>query len=171
MSKDVDMDWLMVKSNFMRTYCNDEIADDDIELIFNAIQHPKDDMIAHKRQSDEIERELNKCPTREELGIAIEDATKGKAGGPTGATYNMLKLATKEMIEDIYIILVELWENNLEIADFWQNRWLKAVPKNEDNLTAENTRPIMLIEVTRKLWMGILMKKNRKALEEIQHHR
>ena len=102
MSKDVDIDWLMEKSNFMRTYCNNEIEDYNIELIFDAIQHPKDDMIAHKMQSDEIERELNKCPTREELELAIELATKGKAGGPTGATYNMLKLATKELIEDIY---------------------------------------------------------------------
>jgi len=50
----------------------------------------------------------------------------------------------------------------MEIADFWQNRWLKAVSKGDYQITADNARPIMLIEVTRKLWMSILMRRIEK---------
>jgi hypothetical protein len=45
------------------------------------------------KQCEELKIELEKCPTIDELNNAINRSKKGKAGGPTGLTYNMLKLA------------------------------------------------------------------------------
>ena len=104
-----------------------------------------DDMNKHKEASDEMRKTLEECPTLSEVKEAIKHSKKGKAGGPTGLTYNMLKLASEEIIGDIYNEIVKLWENELEIADFWQNRWLKAVSKGDYQITADNARPIMLI--------------------------
>jgi len=87
----------------------------------------------------------------------------------------MLKLASKEMISDIYDELVNLWSNEMEIAEFWQNRWLKAVSKGDYQITADNSRPIMLIEIIRKLWMSIMMKRierhwrKYKIIDDAQH--
>ena len=140
--------------------------------------HPKeyvDDMVQHAKQSEELRLNLEKCPTMQELNKAIGKSKKGKAGGPTGLTYNMLKLASSEIIEDIYNELVRMWENDMEIADFLQNRWLKTVSKGDFQITAESARPIMLIEVTRKLWMSILMRRierhwrKYKVIDDAQH--
>ena len=175
MKENVDIDSLLEKENFMEAYASKGIEDEYVELIYDAIIRPMDDMEQHAKQSEEIRISLEKCPTMEELNKAIEKSKKNKSGGSTGLTYNMLKLASREIIEDIYKELVRMWENNLEIADFWQNRWLKAVSKGEYQITAESARPIMLIEVTRKLWMSILMRRienhwrKYKVIDDSQH--
>ena len=175
MKEEVNVEWLLERENFMKAYKNKGINDEDIEIIYEAIIKPMDDMELHKIQSDEIRSELERCPTLNELHEAINKAKKGKAGGPTGLTYNMLKLASKEMISDIYDELVNLWSNEMEIAEFWQNRWLKAVSKGDYQITADNSRPIMLIEITRKLWMSIMMKRierhwrKYKIIDDAQH--
>ena len=151
MKDNVDIERLMEYDNFMEAYASKGIEDEYIELIYDAIIRPKDDMVQHAKQSEELRLNLEKCPTLQELNKAIGKSKKGKAGGPTGLTYNMLKLASSEIIEDIYNELVRMWENDMEIADFWQNRWLKAVSKGDFQITAESARPIMLIKVTRKL--------------------
>ena len=107
------------------------IENEDIEIICEAIVKPTDDMELRLKQCEELKGELERCPTINELNNSIKRSKKGKAGGPTGLTYNLLKLASKEIINDIYSEMVELWKNELEIADFWQNRWLKAVSKGD----------------------------------------
>ena len=175
MKEEVNIEWLLERENFMKAYKNKVINDEDIEIIYEAIIKPMDDMDQHEIQSDEIRSELERCPTLIELHEAINKAKKGKTGGPTGLTYNMLKLASKEIISDIYDELVNLWSNEMEIAEFLQNRWLKAVSKGDYQITADNSRPIMLIEITRKLWMSIMMKRieshwrKYKIIDDAQH--
>jgi len=175
MKENVNIEWLLEKENFMKVYADKGIGNENIEIIYEAIVKPEDDMDKRTKQCEELKIELEKCPTIDELNNAINRSKKGKAGGPTGLTYNMLKLASKEMVNDIYKEMVELWNNELEIADFWQNRWLKAVSKGDYQITAESARPIMLIEVTRKLWMSILMKRieknwrKYKVIDDAQH--
>ena len=175
MKENIDIEWLMQKENFMNVYANKGIENEDIETVYDAIVRPMDDMDKYKEASDEMKQTLEMCPTINEVKEAIRYSKKGKAGGPTGLTYNMLKLASEEIIIDIYNEIVKLWENDLEIADFWQNRWLKAVSKGDYQITADNARPIMLIEVTRKIWMSILMRRIEKnwrkhsIIDDAQH--
>ena len=111
MKDNVDIERLMEYDNFMEAYASKGIEDEYIELIYDAIIRPMDDMVQHAKQSEELRLNLEKCPTMQELNKAIGKSKKGKAGGPTGLTYNMLKLASSEIIEDIYNELVKMWEN------------------------------------------------------------
>jgi hypothetical protein len=119
MKKNVDIDWLMQKENFMYVYANKGIESENIEIVYEAIVRPMDDMDKYKEASEEMRKTLELCPTLNEVKEAIRYSKKGKAGGPTGLTYNMLKLASEDIIIDIYNEIVKQWENELEIADFW----------------------------------------------------
>ena len=80
MRDNIDIDWILQKDNFMQTYANKGIEIEDIELIYESIMKPMDDMDKHKKYSEEIKINLEKCPTLEELKEAIKKAKKGKAG-------------------------------------------------------------------------------------------
>ena len=41
-----------------------------------------------------------------------------------------------------------------ETPDFWKMKWLVPIPKVDMNVGREDLRPLMLIEVLRKLWYG-----------------
>ena len=51
-------------------------------------------------------------------------------------------------------------ENDLEYrsggGDGWGRRWLQPIPKIL-NPSLEDLRPLMLVEVTRKIWVGLIM--------------
>jgi len=108
MKDNADIERLLEYDNFMEAYASKGIEDEYVELIYDAIKRPMDDMVQHAKQSEELRLNLEQCPTMQELNKVIENSKKGKAGGPTGLPYNMLKLASSQIVEDIYSKLVKM---------------------------------------------------------------
>lgn len=96
-------------------------------------------------------------PTHAEFLIAIRNAPKGKAPGPSGLTYNMIKGWSDTVSRWAYDCLLRLWRSD-STELWWNSKLLYPIPKTE-NPTLDTLRPIMLLESLRKLWMKIIIQK------------
>jgi hypothetical protein len=107
-----------------------------------------------------------------EEGIQLEDfleevrlAPKGRSSGPSGLTYDMLQRTPKTILVFIHQQLQALWTN--KATPVWLKRkWLCAIPKEAGSTDINKIRPVMLIEVLRKLWTGAMIRKIKMAWEK-----
>ena len=104
------------------------------------------------------------APTLSEFVQSISNAPKKSAGGPTGATYKLLNLLPDQTKVVLYLALLECWETRT-IPAFWNKKLLHLLGKKHNTFTIANIRPIVLIEVTRKLWFKLIVKKILRSLE------
>jgi hypothetical protein len=74
------------------------------------------------------------------------------------ATYNAMAAWDDTVIEEVHLLLCSLWKDKT-VPTFWKWRWLVPIPKVSDNVTLEDLRPLMLTDVTRKIWIGIVINK------------
>ena len=102
-------------------------------------------------------------PTFEEFQAAIAATPAGKAPGPSGLTYNMIKGWPLEVQEWAYKCLCELW-NSPTMGDWWSTKLLYPIPKDAAP-TLSTLRPIMLLESLRKVWMRVIIRKISSSLE------
>ena len=85
----------------------------------------------------------------------------------------MLQNLPGSVVQRMYGILVEAWKERTTIEG-WGDRWLVPIPKIP-NPTLNDLRPIMLVDVIRKIWVGLLMDRIRKMwdkwglINEAQH--
>ena len=84
-------------------------------------------------------------------------------GGCTGLTYNMMAEWPLEVMNAMYDTMSKLDQVH-HTPDFWRKKWLVPMPKNSDPTLAE-LRPLMLIEVSRKLWCSFGINSIWKILE------
>ena len=85
----------------------------------------------------------------------------------------MVKLWNEKVKRRVYECLCEKWGKK-ERCEGWEKRYLAPIPKNEDP-ALDDLRPLMLVEVLRKLWVGLIMERIRKfwakwnLIDENQH--
>jgi hypothetical protein len=135
------------------------------EVIWAAIENSE--MEGKKRQVKmELDRELDPGapPSFEEYEAQVKRSSKGgKAAGPSGVTYDMLRMAPEECRKRLYGKLVGTWAT-LKYPESWSIRWLKLIPKG-DGGGIEDVRPICLVEVLRKVWNSLILRRISRALE------
>jgi hypothetical protein len=68
----------------------------------------------------------------------------------------MLKALPTSVTKEMYDEMVRLWHEGVTPA-FWKNSFLRPIPKKIENPTLKDLRPLRLCEVTRKLWVGIIL--------------
>ena len=115
-----------------------------------------------KLQTIQLKESLNEPPSWNEFIKTINKAKSNSAGGLTGATYNMYKALPEEVLKDIYKHIETIWKDKV-IPTFWKHRWLKPIPKGTPETYPLKLRPIMLVEVSRKIWVAII-------IQRIQRH-
>ena len=54
MKENVNIEWLLEKENFMKVYADKGIGNENIEIIYEAIVKPEDDMDKRTKQSEEL---------------------------------------------------------------------------------------------------------------------
>ena len=87
--------------------------------------------------------------------------------------YNLLRNLTSTLTRRLYDILVEAWTTRTPLEG-WGDRWLVPVPKIKDP-GLKDLRPIVLVDVLRKVWVGLLLNKIRNTwdkwglINEAQH--
>ena len=98
-------------------------------------------------------------PTLEEFLKLIRKSPDRSAGGPSGCSYRILKDSPGEVLQEIYEQLLAGWKKG-NMAKWQKRKLLYPIPKDKHGLTdVKRTRPIMLLEVTRKLWIKLVFKK------------
>ena len=101
-------------------------------------------------------KDLAKKPSIQELNDTIKDLPPNKAAGPSQITYEMLKnlsKKTKERLNEIFWCCID----SSLIPKSWKSSNIYPIPKNKEwEADLANTRPIMLMETTRKCFTKII---------------
>ena len=135
------------------------------EVIWRAIENrEREEMRAAVADELEVTLSPDKPPTYEEFEEHLAWCKRGgKGAGPSGVPYEVLWRLPEEAKEQLYDKLVEVWRTG-EYPGFWGLRWIAPIPKT-DNPTVDDLRPIALVETTRKVWNGLLLRRISRALE------
>jgi hypothetical protein len=101
-------------------------------------------------------KDLMEKPSIQELTEVIKDLPMKKAAGPSQITYEMLKnlnIKTKKRLNNIFHCCLI----TSTIPKSWKTSNIYPIPKNKDwGAELTNTRPIMLMETTRKCFTKII---------------
>ena len=103
-------------------------------------------------------------PTYAQFTSFIKNANPRSAGGYNGMSYLMMQNLPEIALSQMYKILVEAWRSRTPLEG-WGDRWLVPIPKIDDP-SLKDLRPIMLVDVIRKIWVGLLMDKIRCAWDK-----
>lgn len=101
--------------------------------------------------------EVMDTPSFDEYMKQVNASKSGSAAGMSDLSYDMMKAWTSEIHEAVYVALATLW-NDKTIIDSWKWKWLNPIPKNPDPSISE-LRPLCLIEVIRKVWSVIFVRR------------
>ena len=96
-------------------------------------------------------------PSFDDFVREIKNGSADSAGGPSGLTYGMMKTWPAQVQRAVYDALAANWTTK-EIPDDWKWRWLLPIPKAEDP-TLKQLRPLSLMEVLRKLWSKLFVRR------------
>ena len=99
-------------------------------------------------------------PTYEEFEKEISRMNPHSTGGISGLTYFMVQKWEERVKKKIFEELREFWIRK-KVPEGWGDRMLAPIPKVPDPTLSE-LRPLMLFEVLRKIWTGMIMSKIRK---------
>jgi hypothetical protein len=86
------------------------------------------------------------------------------AGGMQGLTFAMMKAWPEEVMKQVYDLLCSLWVERM-VPMWWQYRWLIPIPKRPETPSLQELRPIVLLEVMRKCWTGLIVAAIMEAIE------
>ena len=113
------------------------------------------------------------CPTLEEFQSYIKSLDSTSAPGASGLSYLMVKLWPEDFVDRAYTCLCNAWQDKKGLEG-WAIKILAPIPK-KPNPTKEDLRPLMLVEVMRKIWVGLIMGRIRSfwskhsLIDERQH--
>ena len=115
--------------------------------------------------SKDLEEALIPSPSFAEYQSVLKEKTGASEGGLTLCTYQMMKTWSPKYLKASYLCLDEMWKHRY-VPEWWKWRWLHPIPKVQSVvLSLEKLRPIMLVEVTRKLWTQITIRRIQAVLE------
>ena len=155
-SKDIEL--------FLESFKDSNIPVHHLRIIHQALQPKPNASTVH----DELLRDLECPPSLEEFKQGIKAAKTNSAPGPSGLSYNMAKAWPDIMIEYIYENMCSFWIPTKPPGS-WNWKWLNYIPKVvSDNVRLPDLRPLMLIEILRKLWSSHISTKIMGAIR--RHH-
>ena len=113
----------------------------------------------------DLATELAAPPTLGEFNGIIASHRGSTTPGATGLTYNMVKGWPAPVRAYAHTCLVALWDQP-ETPPWLQWGWLCPKPKDpEAEVTLDGLRPLILLEVIRKLWVGLIIARITRAWE------
>ena len=98
-------------------------------------------------------------PTFEEFEEIINKMNPHSTGGISGLTYHMVQRWETRVKKKLYEELKDCWVKRV-VPEGWGDSMLAPIPKVVDP-TIDELRPLMLYEVLRKIWTGLIMGKLR----------
>jgi len=140
---------------FLESFKDSNIPERLLRIVHQALQPKPNAKAVH----DELLRDLDCPPSLEEFKHGIRAAKTNSAPGPSGLSYNMAKAWPDTMVEYIYEKMSHFWIPTSP-PESWNWKWLNYIPKVvSDNVKLPDLRPLMLIEVLRKLWSSHITSK------------
>jgi hypothetical protein len=154
----------------------DKITDHWVEHFSELLN--KGTLVEKEREENEsieirnIEEEVIPLPILMEVRDQIMILKRNKAPGDDNITAEIIKYAGEEMVEAIYQLIKQIWEEG-KMPEEWSIAVLCPIHKKGNKLDCENYRGIALICVVYKLMSAIVAKKltdyTEQILEEYQN--
>ena len=120
---------------------------------------------------EQMHEAISAIPTRAEFDSALASTGNTTVGGMSGLTYSMMKAWPEEVTDYMFHSLLQIRESKV-VPDFWKWRWMCPKPKVTENITLADLRPLVLVEVSRKLWTSIIVSRIKHQWErnDLLHH-
>jgi hypothetical protein len=158
---------------FMKSIHHLAIPEDLQELMWSALQSIRNKLDKHRADLGSSLREsavegLLTPPTKAEFAALCQKTKKkGKSASINRLTYNMVKHWPEEVIDKVYDLLIKLWTDK-HIPEHHKWRFFCLLPKVPGSERLEDMRPISLMDVVRKIWLGFFVSKISNFSEK--HH-
>ena len=117
------------------------------------------------RTVTELSVSLSEDPTFAEYQKVIQSGPLNSGPGLTGLTYGLLKLLPEAVLYDLYSIQLICWKHKY-IPAIWQIKLIQFLQKVIGSASLNDLRPIGLIEVTRKAWSIIILRKITRVIKK-----
>jgi hypothetical protein len=109
---------------------------------------------------------LQEGPSLEEFTGLICKLRNGKSAGPSGLKYEILKQLSQDNIKLLHSHLKTIWKSG-RFPEWMNAKILCPIPKNAVRpLTLDSVRPVVLIEILRKVWLKGIVQHIRNTLEK-----
>jgi hypothetical protein len=106
-----------------------------------------------------MESSLLVSPTYENFLKHVKGKAKNKSPGITSLSINMIHCLPPSASQYMYDLLLTMWSHRY-VPPWWKHHWRTLVPKTTDiHVTLLKLRPICLLEVTRKIWLSLIIRK------------
>ena len=123
--------------------------------------------LQHTALHQDMVTALQSPPSLSEFQAAIKHHKGSTAPGATGLTYNMVKGWPESVTLKVHQLLSLSFTGPTPAWLQWG--WLCPTPKDpEQSITLDGLRPLMLLEVLRKLWVWIIVRKISRLWEAHQ---
>jgi len=141
------------KEDFLKRVNHHNIPSHLIDIVWDSmITMPKASLVR-----TELQEIFSYLPTFSALTTSIASRPGKTIGGMSGLTYSMMKAWFNDFKQLVYNNLAAHWGS--PIRDWMKWRWLCPIQKTEDSKNREKHRPVMLVLVLRKCWIGLIIYK------------
>jgi len=134
-----------------------------LHALWRGITHSPQRAAVHKDLFDR----LHQPPSLDRFRATIKRHTRKSAGGPSGLTYAMVRAWPESLTKEVHQLLSDVWTAG-HVPDWWKWKWLVPLPKPVPSPGLTDLRPIMLLEVLRKIWSDLLLE---SIATSLQRHR
>jgi len=133
---------------------------DTLHVLWQALRtSPRRDRVQAKLQDH-----LTAPPSLDDFTVILHDKARHSSGGSSGLQYKHVQNWSPAMVSEAYNCLVTMWTQH-HTPDAWKWKWLVPIPKGT-LYKIQDIKPIMLMEVLRKLWTGLIVKQITTSLQK-----
>jgi hypothetical protein len=146
------------KEDFIERIKHHNIPEKYINIIWDAMKPVE--------KSEVVKEDLTEMfltpPSFHEFCNTISAKNGKSAGGISGLTYQHMQAWPRSFKRKVYENLMAMWESKT-CPDWWKWRLLCPIPKNPEDNTPAGQRPIVLVEVLRKIWVSLIIQRINKT--------
>ena len=88
---------------------------------------------------------------------AIQNRNGIKTPGPTGLSLSILQATPIPILKSLHRVLHTMWSRR-HVPKSWKIREMALLPKKPTSIHLNEMRPLMLLEVLRKIWLHLVLK-------------
>ena len=150
---------------FQDIFSQSQVPEEIIKIIGSAFSTTDANRAQREQAKAHVLKALEEPFTFDEFHRMIKRARGSSAGGITGLSYGILKLAPVPLLEHLFDLCARMWEHRY-IPPYWKVKYLHLLVKDLSKSGLNNLRPIGLIEVLRKIWSNLVIHRVRCAMYE-----
>ena len=112
---------------------------------------------ASPQQQLDLQDILNKPISFDDFLSALKHRNGIKTPGPSGLSISILQATPIPILKSLHMVLQTMWSRR-HVPKSWQTREMALLPKKPSSIHLNDMRPLMLLEVLRKLWLQLILR-------------